>query len=80
MRTNEENLTEISEGNRNKSSSSNIQKTKETNSLGNMSVISITKPIISYQDGQNITKSDHKIINMTPQTDNTAMIYNEITK
>ena len=45
-----------------------------------MRVISITKPTISFQDGQNITKNDHKIINMTPQKDNTVMIYNEITK
>ena len=39
-----------------------------------------TEPIINYQEGQNITKKDHKINNVTPQTDNTIMVYNEITK
>ena len=45
-----------------------------------MGVTIRTEPIINYQEGQNITKKDHKINNVTPQTDNTIMVYNEITK
>ena len=45
-----------------------------------MGVISRTEPIVNYQEGQNITNKDHKINNVTPQTDNTTMVYNEITK
>ena len=80
MRAEEENLTEISEENRNISWSSNTEKIKEANSLGNMGVTSRTEPIVNYQDGQNKTKKNHKINNVTPQTDNTIMVYNEITK
>ena len=76
----EENLTEISEENRNISWSSNTEKIKEANSLDNMGVTSRTESIVNYQQGQNITKKDHKINNVTPQTDNTIMVYNEITK
>ena len=36
-----------------------------------MGVTSRTEPIVNYQEGQNITKKDHKINNATPQTDNT---------
>ena len=75
-----ENLTETSEENRNKSWSGNTEKIKEANSLDNMGVTSRTEPIVNYQEGQNITKKDHKINNETPQTDHTIMIYNEITK
>ena len=39
-----------------------------------------TEPIINYREGQNITKKDHKIDNVTPKTDNTIMVCNEITK
>ena len=77
MRAEEENLTEISEENRNISWSSNTEKIKEANSLGNMGVTSRTEPIVNYQEGQNKTKKDHKINNVTPQTDNTIMVYNE---
>ena len=80
MRAVEENLTEISEENGNISWSSNTEKIKEVNSLDNMGVTSRTEPIVNYQEGQNITKKDHKINNVTPQTDNTIMVYNEITK
>ena len=73
MRAVEENLTEISEENGNISWSSNTEKIKEVNSLDNMGVTSRTKPIVNYQEGQNITKKDHKINNATPQTDNTIM-------
>ena len=75
-----ENLTETSEENRNKSWSSNTEKIKEANSQDNMGVTSRAEPIVNYQEGQNITKKDHKINNETPQTDNSIMIYNEITK
>ena len=45
-----------------------------------MGVARRTELIVNYQEGQNITKKDHKINNVTPQTDNTIMVYNEITK
>ena len=80
MRAEEENLTEKSEENRNISWSSNTEKMKEANSLDNMGVTSRIESIVNYQQGQNITKKDHKINNVTPQTDNTIMVYNEITK
>ena len=80
MRAEEENLTEISEENRNISWSSNIEKTEEANSLYNMGLTSRAEPIVNYQEGQNITKKIRKINNVTPQIDNTIMIYNEITK
>ena len=80
MRPEQENLKDISEENRNLSWSSNTEKIKEANSLDNMGVTIRTEPIINYQEGQNITKKDHKINNVTPQTDNTIMVYNEITK
>ena len=70
MRAEEENLTDISRENRNKSWSSNIQKIKETDSVDTMGVTSRTEPIINYQVGQNITVKDRKIYNVTPQTDN----------
>ena len=79
MGANEENLTERSEENRHISWSSNTEKTEEANSLYNMGVTSRTEPIVNYPEGQNISKKDHKINNATPQTDNTIMIYNEIT-
>ena len=44
-----------------------------------MRVTSRTEPIVNYQEGQNITKIN-KITNVTPQTDNTIMIYNKTTK
>ena len=80
MRVEEENLTEISEENRNISWSSNTEKIKEANSLNNMGATSGTEPIVNYQEGQDITKKDNKINNVTPQTGNTIMVYNEITK
>ena len=80
MRVEEENLTQISEQNRNKVWSSNTEKIKKENSLDNMRVTSRTEPIVNYQEGQNITKKDHKVNNVTPQTDDTIMIYDEITK
>ena len=45
-----------------------------------MGVRGRTEPIVNYQERQNISKKDHKINNLTPQTDNTIMIYNEIRK
>ena len=45
-----------------------------------MGVTSRTEPIVNYQEGQNIIKKDHTINNVTPQIDNTIMIYIEITK
>ena len=80
MRADKENLTEISQEDRNKSWSSNTEKTKEANSLDNMGVTSGTEPIANYQKVQYITRKDHEINNVTPQADNTIMIYNEITK
>ena len=80
MRAEEENLTQISEENRNISWSSNIEKIEEANSLDNMGLASRAEPIVNYQERQNITKKDHKMNNVTPQTDNTIMIHNEITK
>ena len=80
MTEEEENLTEISEVNRNISWSSNKEKIGEVNSLDNMGLRSRTEPMINDQERQNITKKDHKINNITPQTDKTIMIYNEITK
>ena len=79
MGAEEENLTEVSEENRNISWSSNTEKIKEAISLDYMGVTSRTEPIVNYQEGQNIAKNDHEI-NITSQTDNTIMIYNEITK
>ena len=79
MGAKEENLTEISEENRNISWSSNTEKIKEAISLDYMGVTSRTEPTVNYQEGQNIAKNDHEI-NITSQTDNTIMIYNEITK
>ena len=77
----QENLKDISEENRNLSWSSNTEKNKEANSLHNMGVTIWAEPIINYyEEEQNITKKDHKINNVTPQTDNTIMVYNEITK
>ena len=61
MKAEGENLTEIAEESSKKSWSSNPQKIKETNFLDNMGVTSRTEPIINYQEGQNITKKDHKI-------------------
>ena len=46
-----------------------------------MGVTIRTEPIIDYHEGQNITKKDHKINSVTPQTaENTIMVYNEIIK
>ena len=45
-----------------------------------MGVTIRTEPIINYQEGQNITKKDHKINKVTPQTNNTIIVYNEIKK
>ena len=45
-----------------------------------MGVARRTELIVNYQEGQNITKKDHKINNVTTQTNNTIIIYNEITK
>ena len=80
MRAEEENLTEISEENRNTSWSSNTETIKEANSLYIMGLTSRTEPVVNYQEGQHIAMEDHKINNVTPQTDNTIMIYNEIAK
>ena len=52
MRAEEENQTEISEENRNKSWSSSAQKIKETDSPDNMGVTSRTEPIVNHQLGQ----------------------------
>ena len=81
MRPEEKNLTDISEENRNKSCSRNTQKIKKKpNSPDNMGVARRTEAMVNYQDRQNIAKKNHRINNVTPQTDNTKMIYNEITK
>ena len=80
MKPEQEDLKEISEENRNVSWSSNTEKIKEANSYDNMGVTIRTEPIINYQEGQNITKKDHKINKVTPQTNNTIIVYNEITK
>ena len=64
MTAEKESQTEISEDNKNKSWSSNIQNIKET------------KPIVNYQERQNVTVKDHKTNNATPQT----IIYNVTTK
>ena len=80
MMAEEENLTEISEDNKKISWSSNTEKNKEANSLDNTGVTSRTEPIVNYQEGQNRTKKDHNINNVTPRTCNTIMINNEITK
>ena len=69
IRPQQENLKDINEENRNLSWSSNIEKIKEANSLDNMG-----EPIINYQEGQHITKKDHKINNVTLQTDNKISI------
>ena len=45
-----------------------------------MGVARRTEAMVNYQDRQNIAKKNHIINNVTPQTDNTKMIYNEITK
>ena len=45
-----------------------------------MGVTIRTEPIINYQEGQNITKKDHKINNVIPQKDNTIIVCNEIKK
>ena len=66
VRAEKENLTEISEENRNKIWSSNTGKRKEANSLDNMGVTNGTKPIVNHQEGQNVTNKDHKINNVTP--------------
>ena len=80
MRAEEENLTEISEENRNISWSSNTEKIEEANSLDNMGLTSRAEQS-EAKWGKNIIKKDHKINNnVTPETDNTMMIYNEITK
>ena len=80
MSPEQENLNEMSEENRNLSWSSNTEKIKEANSLDNMGVTIRTEPIINYQEGQNITKKDHKINNVIPQKDNTIIVCNEIKK
>ena len=66
VRAEKENLTEISEENRKKIWSSNTGKRKEANYLDNMGVTNGTKPIVNYQEGQNVTNKDHKINNVTP--------------
>ena len=80
MKPEEENLKKISEENRNLSWSSNTEKIKEANSYDNMGVKIRTEPIINYQEGQNITKKDHKINKVIPQKDNTIIVCNEIKK
>ena len=45
-----------------------------------MEVTSRTEPIVDYQERQNTSKKNHKINNVTPKTDTTVIIYNEITK
>ena len=45
-----------------------------------MGVTSRTEPIVDYQERQNTSKKNHKINNVTPKTDTTVIIYNEITK
>ena len=80
MRTKKKNPTEISEENRSKSWSSNPQNTKETDSPDKMGGKSRTEPIVNYEEGEDITVKDHKINNVTPQTDNIIMIYNETIK
>ena len=76
----QKNLKDISQENKSVSWSSNTKKIKEANSLNNMGVTIRTEPLINYQEGQNITKKDHKINIVTPQTDNAVLVYNEITK
>ena len=67
LRAKEENQTEISGENRNKTWSSNIHKIKETDSPDNMGVTSRTEPIVNYQEGQNITVKDKKLIMQLPR-------------
>ena len=45
-----------------------------------MGVTIRTELVVNYQLGQNITVKDYKRNNVTHQTDNTIMIYNETTK
>ena len=52
MRAEEENLSQISEENRNISWSGNTEKIKEASSLDNMGVTGKTEPIVNYQEGQ----------------------------
>ena len=80
MRAEEKNLTEISEKKRNKNWSSNREKIEEIDSLDNMEVTNRTEPIVKHQERQNITVKDHKINNITLQTDNTIITYIETTK
>ena len=39
-----------------------------------MRVTSRTEPTVNYEEGQNITKKNHKINNVTPWTNNTVYI------
>ena len=41
-----------------------------------MGVTNRIESIVNYEEGQDITKKDHKI-NVTPETYNTTTIYNE---
>ena len=59
---------------------SSTQKIKETDYQDKMGVTSRTEPIGNYQKGQNITVKDHEINNVSFQTVNTVMIYNETIK
>ena len=45
-----------------------------------MGVTIRTELVVNYQLGQNITVKDYKRNNVTHQSDNTIMIYNETTK
>ena len=45
-----------------------------------MGVTSRTEPIVNHQKGQNITVKDHKINNVSHQTDHTIMIWSETIK
>ena len=77
-RAEKENKTETL-GSSNKRWSSNTQNIiKETDPQDNKELTSSTGPIINYQEGYNIPAKEHKI-NSSEKTDNSIMIYNEIT-
>ena len=77
-RAEEENQTETL-GSSNKRWSSNTQNImKETDRQDNKELTSSTGLIMNYQEGYNIPAKEHKI-NSSEKTDNSIMIYNEIT-
>ena len=51
---------------------------KETDPKDNKELTSSTAPIMSYQEGYKIPTKEHRI-NSSEKTDNSIMIYNDIT-